>query len=885
MHAKEFRENRLWKRTLAVQSDGDAFAASRESLRQAFLHFRERAALLAADIVRDLPEFTVHDISHLDALWEMADLIMGPEVHITPAEAFVLGGAFLLHDIGMGLSAYPGGLQQLRQDKGWSDVVATILRRTLGRIPTVSELNSPPLDVEREAVAETLRNAHARHADRLALACWKNREGAEFYLIDRPELRDCYGAIVGRIAYSHWWSVADLREKFATTLGAPVGYPQTWTVDPLKLACILRSADASHLDARRAPAFLRAVRKPSGVADAHWKFQEKLHQPQIENQRLVYTTGSPFLLPDAPAWWLCLETLQMVDRELRHVDALLADTRRQRLEARAVAGIEDPVRLTQFIPTEGWTPVDARIRVSDVPSLVERLGGEQLYGRDPTIPLRELVQNACDAVRARRMIRDLPSDWGDILVRVGCDDSGNWLEVEDSGVGMSTQVLTGPLLDFGNSYWGSWLMRQELVGLASKGFQSTGKFGIGFFSVFMWGSRVRVTTRRFNEAEKSTQVLEFMTGPATQPMLRDATEEECLHDGGTRVRVWLKNPPCEPGGILHRSDGQPWTLKRLCAWLCPALDVNLSVEEVDGKRTRVITALDWMSISGKKLLERMIEPPSDRPRPFEKQDVVRCAPLLRPLRSASGELVGRACLFPGEYGSTLGVVTVGGLRAVGSDVLAGVIFGTPTTAARNSAFPVVDSGGLRDWANEQRQLMDAACESPDELAFVAASTYRCGADISQLPICRSAQGWMTLRDILPWAADLDEILFVDRTWLVNQLEMAGAELKLERNVLVVGDANRSLIYSKSAEEWWPPKEIVCDARNKPLDWNWWSLESVIVKTVAESWSIAPDDLFSGLVGREGDFLETVVGTLNGQAFRVAVSSVRRSDGGRSSKKR
>lgn len=49
----------------------------------------------------------------------------------------------------------------------------------------------------------------------------------------------------------------------------------------------------------------------------------------------------------------------------------------------------------------------------------------------------------------------------------------NIIEVEDNGVGMSPKVLTGPFLDFGQSFWGTSLMHEELPGLESKGFIST----------------------------------------------------------------------------------------------------------------------------------------------------------------------------------------------------------------------------------------------------------------------------------------------------------------------------------------------------------------------------------------------------------------------------
>ena len=102
-----FEDSPLWKRTLAVHKGSDQFRTERERIRSALLSFRERAAMLAQEISRDLPDYTVHDITHIDALWFLADLIGGERYELTPTEAFVLGGAFLVHDLGNG-SSLPG---------------------------------------------------------------------------------------------------------------------------------------------------------------------------------------------------------------------------------------------------------------------------------------------------------------------------------------------------------------------------------------------------------------------------------------------------------------------------------------------------------------------------------------------------------------------------------------------------------------------------------------------------------------------------------------------------------------------------------------------------------------------------------------------------------
>src|SRR3954471_18962238 len=86
----------LWQNTLQSRSS-DPFPSERGRLRNSFIAFRDRAAHLASEIRKDLPDLTVHDVTHLDSLWEVAATIAGREYTITPAEGYVLGGAVLLH--------------------------------------------------------------------------------------------------------------------------------------------------------------------------------------------------------------------------------------------------------------------------------------------------------------------------------------------------------------------------------------------------------------------------------------------------------------------------------------------------------------------------------------------------------------------------------------------------------------------------------------------------------------------------------------------------------------------------------------------------------------------------------------------------------------------
>jgi hypothetical protein len=213
-----FTDTNLWIRTLGegAEDERPGIRESRELLHAAFINFRDRARMLAAEIPRDLPDFTVHDVSHLDALWGMAELVAGSDYPLNPMEAFVLGGAFLVHDLGMGAAAYPEGMEALRNQEIWRDTVASLWRSEFGELPTPEEVANPPVNIERAAVAEMLRVLHAERAEQLAFISWRVEGGETYHLIENVELRSELGPIIGRLAHSHWWPVERLRDEFST---------------------------------------------------------------------------------------------------------------------------------------------------------------------------------------------------------------------------------------------------------------------------------------------------------------------------------------------------------------------------------------------------------------------------------------------------------------------------------------------------------------------------------------------------------------------------------------------------------------------------------------------------------------------------------------------
>ena len=61
-------------------------------------------------------------------------MILSSNENLNPAEGFVLGAAFLIHDLGMGIVAYQEGIEELKKTALWQDTYKALERKTLGSL-------------------------------------------------------------------------------------------------------------------------------------------------------------------------------------------------------------------------------------------------------------------------------------------------------------------------------------------------------------------------------------------------------------------------------------------------------------------------------------------------------------------------------------------------------------------------------------------------------------------------------------------------------------------------------------------------------------------------------------------------------------------------------
>lgn len=745
-----YEDTGIWLRSLGDVSDSK-YGAQRERLRATYRVFWANAVVLSREIQRDVPNLTLHDEAHFDALWSAADQIAGPELTLTPVEAFVLGGAILLHDNANSLAAFTGGLEALRQTPEWQDALVEWTDNS----DTKLDLGALSPEVLSAVLFDVLRSLHAERALTLAGLSFKNGERT-VHLIEDDQLRTHLGSIMGLVAASHHWDVATLGTRLPSILGALGGMPQTWTVRPILLACLLRCADATQLDQQRAPDFLYAMLRLRGVSESHWRAQNRLASPVTapdDPTALIFSSTIPFGPGDSDAWWIAHDAIQVANRELQSSNALLRDQRLPHFSVNRVEGALSPSALSRFVAVSGWRPVQAEIKISQIGKVVEMFGGEELYGHDPSVALRELIQNAADAIRFRRELEPKESGYdGRVTVRLRANEQQPgtyWLDVEDDGLGMSEAVLTGPLIDFGSSYMSSALVKSERPGLLSKGKKRLGHYGIGFFSCFMIADEVLVTSRQFDDGREKLRTLHFQDGLGHRPLLLDDRPADFGNVSSSRVRLRLTSDSYAkllklPSGAFKES--LPISLSGLVGSLCPLLDADVYVEELG--QTRLIHSQHWM-VEDRLTWLRRITAADVRSDQKLDENLALAVPLLTFVDPNEPSL-GLACITGMP---SAGVATVSTLKASTvygssfSDEYVGAIDYESENPRRGRGKPKAGDR-LFAWASHQAKLNhEVAVEIPRRL-YIAERVANFGGDATPIVTMRLDKQWADLDTIL-----------------------------------------------------------------------------------------------------------------------------------------
>jgi hypothetical protein len=437
----------------------------------------------------------------------------------------------------------------------WNDFLFSAMRyddRTIEAIFGQSvPMRRPPLNPgemtqqDRKLIGEFIRRHHGRLAHEIALFGVPGPTDQPLRL--SPELNPRLLDLAGLLARSH---SLPLRDTF-TYLDQKFDRHVYQRVHAVYLMTLLRIADYLQIQADRAPKQMlqvKNIRSPLSMQewDAHLAVTN-IHSNHLDREAIVIQAEPQ----DVKTYLRLKDWLAGIQAELDTSWAVLGEVytpvglgylglviRRVRSN---LDNEEAYAKQAAFVPKR----IEFDIARAETLKLLIR----PLYGDRPEIGIRELVQNAVDAVRElwdlqeqRAELRNPPLIEQEADVEVWLDDPDSdglvWLTVTDRGVGMTEEVIRDYFLKAGASYRYSdaWAKQHEevdeqgSVGGRKSRVLRTGRFGVGVLAAFLLGDYLEVSTRHVT----SSTGISFTTTLAPGPI-------ELRHDAtlrvGTQVRV------------------------------------------------------------------------------------------------------------------------------------------------------------------------------------------------------------------------------------------------------------------------------------------------------------------------------------------------------------
>jgi molecular chaperone HtpG len=137
--------------------------------------------------------------------------------------------------------------------------------------------------------------------------------------------------------------------------------------------------------------------------------------------------------------------------------------------------------------------------------------------------LRELLSNASDALTQMRFIQQTDHEVLDpsqeLEIRIELDPDNNVLKISDTGIGMSNEEMKTNLGTIAQS--GAKAFLEAAEGDETNLFDMIGRFGVGFYSVFMVADWVKVSSKSYRPSESAASWIAsgadtFETGESTQ---------------------------------------------------------------------------------------------------------------------------------------------------------------------------------------------------------------------------------------------------------------------------------------------------------------------------------------------------------------------------------
>jgi hypothetical protein len=307
-------------------------------------------------------------------------------------------------------------------------------------------------------------------------------------------------------------------------------------------AILLRTVDLIHVTKDRTPSVMyQTIRFSDLKSIDEWDKQISTFSVHMRSREFNPTDFESHVIEvvadftEERPFFALTEYLSWADSEIRQ-SKQWADASQQKADAKEFSFPWRAIR--GDIRVEGNLPRQMRFEL-DRGRLLDLLVGHTIYN-EPTVAVRELLQNAIDAVRfqyyldQKIAVSEKASTPTMGYVHLKWDADQKELVVQDNGIGMDLNAIENHLLRVGASFYDTPQFHSE-----NQDFSPISRFGIGILTCFMISDNIEIITCRNGEGRRIR-----MSSVHADYLLKDLTsgspELADLEPHGTRVRLILR---------------------------------------------------------------------------------------------------------------------------------------------------------------------------------------------------------------------------------------------------------------------------------------------------------------------------------------------------------
>lgn len=535
------------------------------------LHIKNKVAEILSLIGRNeiFDEYTRHDISHIDEMLALVDWIIPSEtsVRLTPSDWLMITLSVYFHDLGMLVTKEE---YDKRENTAFSAHKRSLLDGELGMQYRTKIEGLDAEKAEKFLYQEYVRKYHPERIKHWINPVFNNSvpEACREIALQISDLLNNVDPMFRRdlslICESH--HLSDLLEFDKYKVSRPYGSTTDEIVNLHYAAIILRTADLLHMTSDRTPSSQFALISPSDpVSQLEWRKQMavKSVRPQIKKNAdgvLDHTLEKDAIEVvayfDAPSkadsFFALIKYLNYAKKEL--LASFRACNDAEKLHASKFhfpwKGLDD-----SGIETLGFERKLFEFNL-DQTRILKLLVGHTLYN-DTTVVLRELVQNAIDAIRLQYYIdvkNNPASEIGD--VHINWDSAARKLVFTDTGTGMTQDIIENNLLKIGASRY-----QDEDFIKKYPDFAPISRFGIGILTCFLIADEIDIITCSNEEENIKKLCVRNVDGKYLLQHIAKTNSPAAIVPHGTDIslhvradinmdnlegdlRKWILFPPC-----------------------------------------------------------------------------------------------------------------------------------------------------------------------------------------------------------------------------------------------------------------------------------------------------------------------------------------------------